>query len=155
MLKDLVFSSARPEDVRDLTVLLGLLFAQETDFTPDPAKQKRALKDILAQPSAGRIFVARSNGRVVAMVNLLFHTSTAEGGSVILLEDLIVHPSCRKRGIGSRLLNHVLDFARRKHFRRITLLTDRRNRSAIRFYKRFGFTSSAMLPMRRKIGSWR
>ena len=42
----------------------------------------------------------------------------------------------------------LIDYARKKDFMRITLLTDRLNAEAQRFYKRHGFFESAMLPMR-------
>jgi GNAT superfamily N-acetyltransferase len=82
------------------------------------------------------------------MINLLFTISTAEGGVVILLEDLIIHQDFRGHGLGSKLLNHALKYAKDKDFKRITLLTDRINSDAQRFYKRHGFFESAMLPMR-------
>ena len=59
------------------------------------------------------------------MVNLLFTISTAEGGFVVLLEDVIVHHEFRGRGVGSQLLNHAIEYAKRKEFLRMTLLTDR------------------------------
>ena len=48
------------------------------------------------------------------MVNLLFTISTAEGGFVILLEDFIVHPAHRRQGYGGVLIEHVINFARKK-----------------------------------------
>jgi ribosomal protein S18 acetylase RimI-like enzyme len=67
---------------------------------------------------------------------------------VFLLEDLIIRQEYRGHGLGSRLLVHALDYARKKDVKRITLLTDRLNEDAQRFYKRHGFFESAMLPMR-------
>jgi hypothetical protein len=78
------------EDLTQLTELLSDLFSQEGDFTPDPVRQMRGLRMLLEQPNRGRIFVLRRNGRILGMINLLFTISTAEGGVVILLEDLII-----------------------------------------------------------------
>ena len=136
------------EDLTQLTELLSDLFSHEGDFTPDPVRQMRGLRMILEQPNRGRIFVLRRNGRILGMINLLFTISTAEGGVVILLEDLIIHQDFRGHGLGSKLLNHALNYAKSKDFKRITLLTDRINADAQRFYKRHGFFESAMLPMR-------
>ena len=55
------------------------------------------------------------------MLNLLFTISTAEGGSVILLEDLVIHPQHRRQGYGGRLLEHAINYAKKKDFKRITL----------------------------------
>ncbi len=136
------------EDLPQLTDLLFDLFTQEADFTPDRAKQMRGLRLILEQPSRGRIFVLRHNGMILGMINLLFTISTAEGGFVVLLEDVIIHRDYRKHGFGRKLLEHALDYARKKDFCRITLLADRINEEGMRFFKAHGFTESAMLPMR-------
>jgi GNAT superfamily N-acetyltransferase len=136
------------EDLPQLTELLTDLFSQEGDFTPDPVRQMRGLRLLLEQPIRGRIFVLKQNGRILGMINLLFTISTAEGGVVILLEDLIIHQDFRGHGLGSKLLKHALSYAKSKDFKRITLLTDRINEDAQRFYKRHGFFESAMLPMR-------
>jgi GNAT superfamily N-acetyltransferase len=113
----------------------------------------RGLRLLLEQPNRGRIFVLRQNERILGMINLLFTISTAEGGVVILLEDLVIHQDFRGHGLGSRLLKHALHYAQEKDFRRITLLTDRMNEDAQRFYKKHGFFESAMLPMRYVISS--
>jgi len=142
---------ATSDDIHQLTELLSALFTQEADFGPNHAKQARGLGMIIEEPRLGHIFVAREGNEVVGMVNLLFAVSTAEGGFVVLLEDLIVRPSHRGKGTGSALLRHAIDFARTNGFPRITLLTDRINEKAIRFYERHGFQLSAMVPMRLKL----
>ena len=136
------------EDLPQLTDLLFELFTMEGDFKPDRAKQMRGLRLILEQPSRGRIFVLRHNGMIFGMINLLFTISTAEGGGVILLEDVIMHRDYRGQGHGRRLLQHVIDYAKKKDFLRITLLTARLNERSQGFFAGFGFTPSKMIPMR-------
>lgn len=43
------------------------------------------------------------------------------------------------RGIGRRILDELLDFARRNGYQTMRLITDRRQERAIRFYRRAGF----------------
>ena len=136
------------EDLPQLTDLLFDLFSQEADFTPNRAKQMRGLRLLLEQPNRGRIFVLRQNGNLLGMINLLFTISTAEGGFVVLLEDVIVHRECRGRGFGEKLLSHAIEYARKKEFCRITLLTDRLNDDGQRFFRAHGFVESKMIPMR-------
>ena len=136
------------EDLPQLTDLLFDLFTQESDFAPNRSKQMRGLRLLLEQPNRGRIFVLRQEGLILGMINLLFTISTAEGGFVIMLEDVIVHREHRGRGIGDRLLQHTIDYARKKDFLRITLLTDRLNAEGQRFFKAHGFFDSKMIPMR-------
>jgi len=140
-------------DLPQLVELLAVLFAQEADFTPDPVRQERALRMIIATPQLGMIFVAREGDQLLGMVSLLFTVSTAEGGPVCWLEDLVVCAPRRRQGIGARLLGQAVDYARAQGFVRITLLTDRVNAGARRFYARHGFSASAMMAMRLRTGA--
>jgi GNAT superfamily N-acetyltransferase len=143
-----VIEPATEADLDELSGMLGDLFAQEGDFRPDKEKQLRGLRLIFEQPSRGRVFVLRRNGAIVGMINLLFTISTAEGGFVILLEDLVVHQKYQGKGYGSKLLQHAIDFAKQKNFLRVTLLTDRPENVAQEFFRHHGFVESSMIPMR-------
>jgi GNAT superfamily N-acetyltransferase len=143
-----VIEPATEADLDELSEMLGELFAQEGDFRPDKEKQLRGLRLIFEQPSRGRVFVLRQNGAIVGMINLLFTISTAEGGFVILLEDLVVHKKYQGKGYGRRLLQHAIDFAKQKNFLRVTLLTDRPENVAQEFFRHHGFVESSMIPMR-------
>lgn len=144
---ELRIEPATLDDLSELTELLMDLFSQEEDFTPNREKQLRGLRLLLEQPSRGRIFVLRNQQKIVGMINLLFTISTAEGGFVLLMEDLVIRREHRGQGYGSRLIQHAIEFARQKKFLRITLLTDRPSESR-RFYLKHGFVESGMVPMR-------
>ena len=136
------------EDLPQLVELLVALFSQEEDFAPDRAKQEHGLRLILEQPNRGRIFVLRTDHKVIGMVNLLFTISTAEGGLVVLMEDVIVHPQHRRQGYGGLLLDHAIKFAKDRGFKRITLLTDKISAESQDFFQQHGFHFSTMIPMR-------
>lgn len=136
------------EDLPALTQLVMDLFAKSGDFSPDRSTQERGLSLILEQPSRGRIFVLRNDHRIIGMVNLLFTISTARGGFVILMEDVIVHPDHRGLGYGTKLIEYVVEFARLKDFKRITLLTDRISAESQNFFTKHHFEYSSMIPMR-------
>lgn len=139
-------------DIPALCDLLDILFSQEADFRPDREAQRRGLARIISNPEVGLIVVARQDSRVVGMVNLLYTVSTALGDRVALLEDMVVAPNARGSGVGSRLLEQAIELARLNGCKRITLLTDRENESAQRFYQRHGFGFSAMIPLRLSLG---
>ena len=141
--------TATIEDLPALVDLVMELFRIQGDFDPDASAQERGLALILEQPSRGRIFVIRNGHRLIGMVNLLFTISTAMGGFVIQMEDVIIHPDHRGQGYGSRLLEHVVEFAEAKDFKRITLLTDKISAESQNFFRKYGFEYSNMIPMRR------
>ena len=142
------FGTAAAADIPALVELLGILFKQEAELEPDPAKQRRALEMILGDESRARIYVARAGGTIVAMAALHFTTSTAEGGKVAWFEDCIVRPEHRRKGIGKALLAFVIAQARAEGALRVMLLTDGDNASAQALYRQSGFRDSAMLAMR-------
>jgi GNAT superfamily N-acetyltransferase len=146
-----VFGTAAAADIPQLVDLLGILFTQEAELTPDPEKQRRALEIILAAPARARIFVARDADVIVAMAALHFTTSTAEGGKVAWFEDCIVRPEHRRQGVGKALLEHVIAQARAEGALRVMLLTDGDNARAQALYRMSGFRDSAMLAMRLKL----
>jgi GNAT superfamily N-acetyltransferase len=139
------------EDLPALTELVMNLLDASGDFSADRAVQERGLQLILEQPNRGRIFVVRNQDQIFGMVNLLFTISTARGGFVILMEDVVIHPDHRGQGFGTMLLDYVADFAKKKHFKRITLLTDRISAESQAFFKKRGYEYSNMIPMRKII----
>ncbi len=140
--------TATEDDLPQLCELLALLFTQEVEFAPDPAKQARGLRLILTDPARGTLLVVEDAGQIVGIVSVLFTVSTFLGARVGLLEDMIVHPDQRGRGYGGRLLASAIAEARNAGCQRITLLTDAANIEAKAFYQRAGFTESTMTPMR-------
>lgn len=143
-----LITPATSSDIPALCELLTLLFTQEADFKPDLEAQRRGLTHIIEHSEIGLILVARQHDQVVGMVNLLYTISTALGDRVALLEDMVVSPSARGAGVGSQLLEQAKQSARLNGCKRITLLTDASNATAQRFYKKHGFTGSAMVPFR-------
>lgn len=137
---------ATPEDIPRLAELLasGLEEAQ-LDANRDKANQ--GLRLLLENPARGRILVLRENEEIVAMATILFTVSTAEGGLVVLLEELLVDKDYRRRGYGTALLRHVINFATEKGLQRITLLFDARKIVSKEFFQKAGFITSAMIPL--------
>ncbi|WP_020677840.1 GNAT family N-acetyltransferase [Geopsychrobacter electrodiphilus] len=147
----MLIDAARTADIPALCTLLASLFSQEAEFSPDSRAQQAGLKLIIENPEIGTILVARHGGQLVGMLNLLFTVSTALGGRVALLEDMVIAAAHRGTGIGTLLMGKALDFARQNSCQRITLLTDADNASAQRFYQRQGFNLSPMIAFRRHL----
>ncbi|OIO73018.1 MAG: GNAT family N-acetyltransferase [Zetaproteobacteria bacterium CG1_02_49_23] len=142
---------ATEHDLPQLADLLTELFSLECDFTPERDKQLRGLRLILNEPQLGKLFVLRVDGQVAGMVNALITISTAEGGKVLLLEDVIVSQTHRGGGRGRQLIEHVLHWAGEQGMSRVTLLADRDNHPALAFYRTLGFELSHMKVLRRKL----
>jgi len=141
-------SIACMNDLPELAELLNDLFTQDIEFVPDLKKQKLGLEAIINNPGIGEILVIKGGGKILGMVSLLYSISTALGGKVAILEDMIIHKNCRKKGLGKELLSEAISFSKERNCLRMTLLTDFNNDVAIKFYQQFGFKKSEMIPMR-------
>ena len=79
-------------------------------------------------------FVAAEGRRIIGTLRL-WQVSAGPDRPGLLLGPLAVHPSCRKRGIGSTLVQHALREATRRRHDAVLLVGD------APYYSRFGFSS--------------
>jgi ribosomal protein S18 acetylase RimI-like enzyme len=100
----------RPAQISDIPAVAGLiasLFAIEADFAADTTRQVAALKLMLLREDI-LLWVAEEvldgDSQVVGFCSVQTLISTAEGGPVGLVEDVVVADGWRGAGIGRRLL---------------------------------------------------
>ena len=140
---------ATTDDISSMTSLLGELFVIETDFTPDIRRQRQGLADLISNPTAN-ILVAAVNGEIIGMCTLQSLVSTAEGGIVGIVEDLVVSESYRRQGIGEKLLESIEQLARDKGMRRLQLLTNMENQASLNFYAKSEWDKTHMIALRKR-----
>ena len=144
---------ANTNDLTRCAELLGILLSQEREFNPDPVLQRKGLEMIVKNPDAGFVLVCEIDGIIQGMVLILFTISTALGRKVAILEDMIVSPDFRGKGVGARLVEQAVGLATDKGCGRVTLLTDHDNSVAHLLYRKCGFSKSDMVVFRRLTGS--
>ena len=140
----LEFVPATATDVLQLVALLDELFRIEQDFHPDPDKQRRGLEMLIADPERGVMMVARIAGNIVGMVSAQLVMSTAEGAYSAWVEDMVIAPEWRAHGIGKRLLQSALDWARSRGATRAQLLVDLDNAPALGYYEHLGWQATRL-----------
>src|SRR5262245_32200186 len=91
----LTIRRAGPSDIPEIVRLLVELFGQEAEFAPAPDRHARGLAAIIADERVGKILIAEDDGRIAGMVNFLYTVSTALGGRVAHLEDVVVAKAMR------------------------------------------------------------
>ncbi|MFT3894829.1 MAG: GNAT family N-acetyltransferase [Anaerolineales bacterium] len=69
----------------------------------------------------------------------LFH-----GGNSVLIDELVVEESARGNGIGSALMEALLQRIRKLNCKELCLAVMLENEGAIRFYKRHGLSEEAL-----------
>lgn len=147
----MIIRKATKEDIPQLCTLLDYLFSLEEEFTPNTELQVKGLNAILDDSDIGQIYAAVEDDKLAGMVSLLYTVSTALGSRVAVLEDMIVDPSYRKQGIGTKLIQYALEDGKSNGCKRVTLLTDKENLKAQKFYRDCGFDLSAMIPFRKML----
>ncbi|WP_051283970.1 GNAT family N-acetyltransferase [Desulforegula conservatrix] len=138
---------ATKDDIEDLADLIAILFKLEPDYIIDRAKQKKGLSALIDSYSA-YIAVAEFQGRVLGMCSCQTIISTSEGGPAGIIEDLVVSPDFRKKGIGKALIRNVALWAEKKGISRLQLLADRDNYGALGFYRKTGWNMTRMICLR-------
>lgn len=149
---EVVIREAREDDLEDVAALSRLVL-QDTwekyardyyprralDFdlsvhNPDNYRKKLANPDVV-------YFVAVVDGKIVgvAMCGVWGDSGLAS------LKWICVHPSYQRRGIGSLLMERIIDFCKRRGCHKITLYTMPVLRPAINFYLKFGFVPETLL----------
>jgi DNA-binding MarR family transcriptional regulator/GNAT superfamily N-acetyltransferase len=131
----------RPPQAGDLGWIVhrqGAIYAEEWGYN----EQFEALTaEIVAAfvrhqcPAKERCWIAEKDGEIVGSVFLVRKSNT-----VAQLRLLFVEPAARGHGIGSRLIDECVRFARPAGYRKIVLWTQSELQAARRLYKRAGFT---------------
>ena len=95
------------------------------------------------------MWVAEWSGNVVGMVGLVHNESHKPG--VAELQRMSVSPVCRRMGIARKLLDELLQHAKKQGFEKIVLTTTSAQTPAIRLYKKYGFKLMAVFPYPQKL----
>lgn len=140
---EIIIRKAHSDDTAAMGGLLAELFAIEDDFVIDADKQILGLQ-LLLQNSDSTLLVAETSGCVIGMVSMQRFISTAMGGEVGLIEDMIVARDFRGQGVGRLLLSTMIERSQQLGYGRLSLAADRRNKQALAFYRTFGFETGNM-----------
>lgn len=151
------YRSACREDIPALCKLLEELFTLEADFQPDASKQARALTQLLTNTEPydeprSLVWVAETGQQVIGLCTVQVYISTAEGGRVGLVEDVIVDVAYRQRGVGQAMLAGLEAWGRQQGLLRLQLLADSHNQGALRFYQRHGWQQTQLTALRKPLG---
>lgn len=147
---DFVIREARPDDAPGFTAILtdpavtwGTL---QTPFTTVASWRKRLTAN---DPARNASFVATAGGEVVASCGL--HGATSPRRQHVWVLGMSVRGDFQGRGVGARLMEHLMREAEVRKIARVELDVFADNTRAIALYEKFGFVHEG----RKRLEAWR
>jgi aminoglycoside 6'-N-acetyltransferase len=120
-----------------VTLLAAQLAEHEIDLERD--RLERAVGAIIADPSKGRIVLARQGGAAVGVLCLARTFTLEHGGEAWWIDELYVLPSWRDRAIGTELVQAAIALATSAGARALELEVETTHARATHLYARAGF----------------
>jgi GNAT superfamily N-acetyltransferase len=131
----------RRADPADAGRIAEMLHAFNTEFdteTPGAEVLEQRLQVLLAEPST---FAVLGGEPAVGVALVTLRPNVWSDGPVALLDEMYVEPEQRGTGVGSAILQHMVEICEQLGVAAIEINVDESDAGAMRFYERHGFSS--------------
>jgi GNAT superfamily N-acetyltransferase len=133
-MKEISLRFATPDDAEEIFKLV-LALARYERLENEVVSSADHFRKILADPHSGvEVLLAESETMVIAFALYFRNYSTFVGKPGLFLEDLFVLPEHRKSGVGTALLQRLIEIAQEREYGRVEWHVLDWNRPAIEFY---------------------
>jgi GNAT superfamily N-acetyltransferase len=129
----------RSVEERDFAQIVEL-FKEFATFEKLPEKMTNSVDKMLAEKDFFTCFVAETEDKKIVGYATYFFCYYTWIGKSLYMDDLYVKPAYRASGIGTMLINKVIEFARDSQCRKLRWQVSGWNKPAIGFYTNIGAT---------------
>lgn len=143
---DIQIRKATKKDYDQIIALYG-------DFVKDSKRYEKKDSDSFLKfiESDGSFMdVATIDGKITAFITYTVRWVVRYPKPILEVEELYVHSDFRRHGLGRKLMEHVLEYAKLVLCQYVFLASDKKRKEAHEFYKKLGFDEYAY-HFRRKI----
>ena len=143
----------RPAVETDTDSILGFmrsLYEQDGVVYDEPVA-RRTLAGIIRDRAIGRVWMICEGPDPIGYMVLTLGYSLEYGGRDAFIDELFVHESRRRRGIGRKGLQVIIDACRELDVRALHLQVHRPNRAAQELYRKLGFVDNDLFLMTRQL----
>jgi len=122
----IIIENLKRTNKTDLKQIIKIYKTQNWWYNYD---NKKRLKKII---KGSHIFImAKENKKIIAMARVI-----SDKANDAYIQDFAVLPEYRKKGIGKKILEHIIKELKKKNFKWLGLIADK---NTINFYKKSGF----------------
>jgi len=138
--REIMVRNYRPEDLESVKEILSE-YPSPTGRVWSESMVEEMMSDALREQSDG-VFVAEMNGRVVGFAIMMYR----DWFDIAYFDYIQVKIDQINKGVGHRLMEKCINWAREKGARIIYTETGKNNERAIKFYQRHGFKITGYIP---------
>jgi predicted N-acetyltransferase YhbS len=136
----------RAASKKDIPLILDLLYDLGRP-KPRTDSQVNAFEKLITRylsDSDKEILVAENQTTVIGMVSIMYLSRLNQKFFEMYIPELIVAKSYQSQGIGKKLIQTCIKFAKEKKCHRIRLESGNQRKESHMFYKNLGFSQSAL-----------
>ena len=87
-----------------------------------------------------KYFIAKNNGKIISSCYIcIIPNFTRNGKSIGFIENVITDKEYRRKGIGKKVINNAIEYAKRQNCYKIILQSGIKRNEAHKFYESIGF----------------
>jgi ribosomal protein S18 acetylase RimI-like enzyme len=135
--------AAAPDDIPQLLTLIRRYWELEGITGFAALRIELLLKELLASPAAGSVWVAESQTALTGYLIVVLVMSLEHQGLMGEIDEFFVNPEARSQGVGEQLLAAAEAWLVRRGGVRLQLQLGVSNRRAQAFYERHGYAARA------------
>ena len=138
--------SIKKASKKEIPFILELLYELER---PKPKNDKEIeifknkIKDYFSDPQK-TIFLAKQDAQIVGMVSIIFLNRLNQTKNEMYIPELIVSKKFRNLGIGKKIMQFCVEFAKREDCYRIRLESGNQRKKSHEFYINIGFEQNSL-----------